>query len=349
MMDLIAVTVLGWPLWVWLTFVSIIIGLLAFDLGVLNRKDREVSMRQSALTSIFYIGIGLAFSGVIYLTYLSMAPMGAFDSQLALENANERASAAAQLYLTGFVVEKTLALDNIFVISVIFSYFAVPRLYQHRVLFWGILGVLILRALMIGIGAALIAQFSWLVYALALFLIWTGIAMVLKEETTDLSKNRLLQWLKKRLRVTEIIEGNQFFARKPDPRTGKPVLWVTPLFLALIIVELADILFAVDSIPAIFAITSDPFIVYTSNIFAVLGLRALYFALAAMITRFIYLRYALAATLVFIGAKVFAGDFFPNGKFPVEWSLSITILLIGSGIVFSLLKTQQQSKEKLSP
>lgn len=331
----------GWPVWLWLSFVGVVIALLAFDLGVLHRKEHEIGVAESLLTSLFYVGIGIAFSGVVYLIYFQSAPVNGLDPQLAIADNAQRAWLAVELYLTGFILEKTLALDNIFVISLIFSYFAIPRLYQHRVLFWGIIGVIVLRAAMIGVGATLVAQASWVLYVFSIFLIWTGVMMLRKQQEMDLSKNPVLTFIKRRIRVTDTLHGNKFFVRKPDTRTGRVVLWATSLFLALVMIELADLVFAIDSVPAIFALTSDPFIVYTSNIFAILGLRALYFALAAMIHRFQYLKYALAATLIFIGAKIFAGDFFPGGKVPAEWSLAITTGLLAIGILFSLLATSR--------
>jgi tellurite resistance protein TerC len=253
-------------------------------------------------------------------------------------------------YVTGFVVEKTLAMDNVFVIAMIFSYFAVPRIYQHRVLFWGILGVIVLRAIMIGLGAALVAEFAWVLYIFAVFLIFTGVKMwMMADKEYDVGANPLIGLLKRRLRVTETIEGEKFFVSKPDPKTGKSVLWATPLFLALVLIEIADVVFAVDSVPAIFAITTDPFIVYTSNIFAILGLRALYFALAAMVHRFAYLKYALAVLLVFIGSKIFVADLTGLGKFPPAWSLSITFAILAAGIAFSLWKTREMPAKGDAP
>ncbi len=339
-MDVLSHAFLGWPVWVWVGFLGAVAALLALDLGVMNRKDHVIGVRESLVTSAIYIGLGVAFTGVIYWLYGQSAPVDGLDPQLATSDNGERARLAAQLYLTGFVVEKTLALDNVFVISLIFSAFAVPALYQHRVLFWGVIGVLVLRGLMIGLGAALVSQFSWVLYGFGAFLIWTGVAMLRRDHAPDPSKSKLLAFLKRHMRVTETLEGSRFLVRKPHPVTGKDVIWATPLLLALIVVEMADLVFAVDSVPAIFAITADPFIVYTSNIFAILGLRALYFALAAMIHRFAYLKYALSATLIFIGAKIFLGDFFPGGKFPPTWSLTITIALLGAGIFYSLWRTR---------
>jgi tellurite resistance protein TerC len=242
-------------------------------------------------------------------------------------------------YYTGFLIEKSLSMDNVFVIALIFTYLAIPRQYQHRVLFWGIIGVIVLRAIMIGLGAALVSQFSWLLYVFGVFLVLTGIKMlIIADNMPDIGNNPLLKFLRKRMRVTEGVQGNAFFVYQPDPVTGKVVRWATPLFLALCLVEFVDLVFAVDSVPAIFAITTDPFIVYTSNIFAILGLRALYFALAAMIHRFKYLKYALALVLVFIGTKIFLVGII--GKVPPVISLSVTFGLILGGVLVSLYKTR---------
>ena len=232
-------------------------------------------------------------------------------------------------------------MDNVFVIALIFTFFAIPRQYQHRVLFWGILGVIVLRALMVGMGAALVSEFSWVLYLFGAFLVFTGIKMwLMVDHVPDIADNPLLKFLKKHMRVTEQLHGNAFWVRQADPLTGKLARTATPLFLALVMIELVDLVFAVDSVPAIFAITTDPFIVYTSNIFAILGLRALYFALAAMIHRFKYLKYALALVLVFIGTKIFLVGFI--GKFPPAISLGVTFGLIAGGVFVSLWKTRGQ-------
>jgi len=239
--------------------------------------------------------------------------------------------------MTAFVVEKTLALVNVFVIALIFTYFAIPRIYQHRVLFWGILGVIVLRGIMIGIGATLVSQYGWILYIFATFLIFTGIKMlVMDDKEMDLDNSVVLNFMRKRFRVTPELHGNSFFVQAADAKTGKIVRHMTPLFLALILIEIADVVFAVDSVPAVFAITTDPFIVYTSNIFAILGLRALYFALAAVLHRFHYLKYALALLLVFIGSKIFVADLMGWEKFPASWSLGITFSILAAGVLYSL-------------
>ncbi|MFZ1510544.1 MAG: TerC family protein [Tabrizicola sp.] len=321
-MEFLVLTFLGTPVWMWLTFIGVVIALLVLDLGVFHKTDHEIGVRESLKLSAFYITLGVLFSGFVWW-------------QMDVES--------AKLYLTAFVVEKTLAMDNVFVIALIFSYFAIPRQYQHRVLFWGILGVIVLRGIMIGLGAALVAEYHWVLYIFAGFLIFTGIKMLVTDDQhIDISQNPVLRFLKRRLNVTEGLRGGAFFVQEPDPKSGKLMRFATPLFLALVLVEIADLVFAVDSVPAVFAITTDPFIVYTSNIFAILGLRALYFALAAIIHRFHYLKYALAVLLVFIGSKIFVADLLGWEKFPADWSLMITFALLAAGVVFSLWKTRGQ-------
>ena len=310
---------LGTPLWMWAAFVAIVIALLVLDLGVLHRKQREIGVSESLVMSAFYITLGLAFGGWVWWFIGPVAGMN---------------------YLTGFVIEKSLAMDNVFVIAMIFAYFAVPRIHQHRVLFWGILGVIVLRGIMIGFGTALVDQFGWLLYVFAAFLIYTGIKMWTSAgEAYDPGGSPLLGWIKRRFRVTEDLHGDRFFSARTDPATGKAARAITPLFLALVMIEIADVIFAVDSIPAIFAITTDPFIVYTSNIFAILGLRALYFALSAMVDRFHYLKHALAMLLVFIGSKIFIADLFGMTKFPPLVSLGVTVAILAAGVVYSLART----------
>jgi len=333
---------LGMPVWIWLAFIGAVLALLVLDLGVLNREAKEITATKSLKLSALYIGLGLAWAIAVFYIYRTYAGAGAIDPQIAAAATPEdRAWTAVKLYITGYLVEKTLAMDNVFVISMIFAYFAVPRIYQHRVLFWGILGVIVLRAMMIGLGAALVMQFTWVMYFFALILIGTGVKMItMMDQKPDIGNNPVLRFLKKRMRVTNELHGQRFMVRLPDPKTGKLVVWATPLFLCLVLVEIADLVFAIDSVPAIFAITPDPFIVYTSNIFAILGLRALYFALAAMVHRFHYLKYALAIVLIFIGSKIFLGDFVWGGKVPAELSLGVTLALLSAGIAYSLWKTR---------
>lgn len=322
-MDFLYLIFLTKPIWMWLLFVAIVIALLVYDLGVLNKSDHEIGVVESLKLSSLYIALGVAFSGFVWW-------------QIGDE--------AAKLYLTAFVVEKTLALDNVFVIALIFTYFSIPRAYQHRVLFWGILGVIVLRGIMIGVGATLVAQYGWLLYVFAAFLIFTGIKMMLADDTKiDLSENPVLRFMKRRMNVTESLHGNSFFVKQTNSK-GRTERYATPLFMALVMVEIADLVFAVDSVPAVFAITTDPFIVYTSNIFAILGLRALYFALAAILHRFHYLKYALALLLVFIGSKVFVADLFGLEKIPANWSLAITFAILTAGVLYSLWRTKGNPK-----
>ena len=312
---------LGTATWLWLVFLGVVITLLAFDLGVLHRDNHEIGIKESLLLSAGYISAGLLFA--VWVFY-------------------QKGGDASMDYLTGFLIEKSLSMDNVFVMALIFSFLAIPRQYQHKVLFWGIMGVIVLRALMIGLGAALIHEFSWILYVFGAFLVLTGLKMLFSkvDDHPDLENNWLVKWLRGHLRVTDRLHEQRFFVRQPDA-SGKNVLWITPLFLALILIECADLVFAVDSVPAIFAITQDPFIVYTSNIFAILGLRALYFALAALIHRFAYLKYALALILVFVGSKIFLVGII--GKIPAVVSLSVTVGLLVGGVLLSLYKTRGEA------
>lgn len=315
---------LGTATWLWLVFISIVISLLVFDLGVLHREHREIGVRESLLLSAGYITASLLFGLWVWQV---------------------KGSDAGMDFYTGFLIEKSLSMDNVFLMAMIFSFLSIPRKYQHEVLFWGILGVIVLRAIMIGLGAALIAEFSWILYVFGIFLLLTGAKMLFSkiDDHPDLSENLLVKFLRKHMRVTDRLHEGRFFVRQADA-SGKSVLWVTPLFLALVLIECADLVFAVDSVPAIFAITQDPFIVYTSNIFAILGLRALYFALAAMIHRFAYLKYALALVLVFIGGKIFLVGII--GKIAPVISLSVTLALLLGGVLLSLWKTRDQASAR---
>lgn len=307
------------PWWIWLLFIVIILVLLLLDLGVFHKEDKEIGFKESIKMSGFYILISLLFSSWIWFQ---------FGSQSAAE------------YLTGFLVEKSLSLDNIFIISLIFSALSIPVKYQHRVLFWGIVGVIVLRAVMIALGAQLLANFTWVIYLFAIFMIVTGIKMFfVRQHNVDIENNFLLKWMRKHLPISASLDGNNFLTYKIDGINGRKKLYMTPLLVALILVEFVDLVFAVDSIPAVFTITNDPYIVYTSNIFAILGLRALYFALASIIQRFYYLKFALALVLIFIGSKIFIADFLGLEKFPPMISLSITFGLLAGGCLFSLRKT----------
>jgi len=316
---------LGTPVWFWMAFLGLVIALTAFDLGFLHKEDREMGIAESLKLSAFYITIALAFGVWIWV---------------------QKGADLGMKYYTGFFIEKALSIDNVFVISLIFTYFAIPRMYQYRALLWGIIAVIVLRGIMIAGGAALVENFYWTLYLFAAFLIATGVKMLFTgDQEMDVASNPAVRFISRHMRVTPELHGQHFFVKVPDAKTGKLVRAATPLFLALVVINLADLVFAVDSVPAIFAITTDTFIVYTSNIMAILGLRALYFALAAMVHRFHYLKYALALVLVFIGSKIFVADFLLGGeKFPPVMSLVVTFALILGGILFSLWKTREEEQ-----
>ncbi|MGI2147819.1 TerC family protein [Shewanella baltica] len=328
-MEFFTTLFVGYPLWVWLMFFGFVLALLAFDLGVLHKEQHEITVAESLKLSAFYICMGLLFGAWLWWY---------------------KGSTAGMEYLTGYLIEKSLSMDNVFVIALIFSSLGIPRLYQHRVLFWGILGVIVLRAIMIGLGAVLVAQYQGVLVLFGLFLIFTGVKMLFSnDEHSDIQDNKFYKWLRTKMRFTPTLHKEKFWVRGEDHQLSKG-WWATPLFLALILVETADLVFAVDSIPAIFAITQDPFIVYTSNIFAILGLRALYFALAAMVHRFEYLKYALSVVLVFIGVKVGLVYFNHEGivdfTIPTALSLGVTFGLLVAGVLFSLWKTRGQEVDK---
>lgn len=308
----------------WLLFLGVVFILLIVDLGLFHKKDKEIGVKESLWMSAFYIAVAFLFGLWLW-------------SELGFQSFAE--------YLTGFLVEKSLALDNIFLISLIFSSLSIPLKYQHRVLFWGVLGVIVLRGIMIALGAQLINEFSWILYVFAAFMIFTGIKMFfMPEQKIDINDNYLLKWMSKHFRITKEITDNSFLKFKTDSITQKSSLFMTPLFVALVLIEFTDLIFAVDSVPAIFTITKDPYIIYTSNIFAILGLRALYFALATVIDRFHYLKFALAMVLIFIGSKIFISDLMGIEKFPPIISLAVTFGLLVFGCVYSLYKSKPISK-----
>lgn len=318
--------------WAYAGFVAMIVAFLALDLGVFHRKAHEVSFREAATWSVVWVTLGLGFGGVVYAAYeqhwLGLGidtpkynAAAAGGGELIIRGEVGGADAARQ-YLTGYIVEKSLAMDNIFVIAMIFGYFAVPLRYQHRVLFWGIIGALVMRGAMIGIGAALIMQFMWILIIFGVFLLLTALKMALVKSHGNPGDNPAVRLVRRWVPMTDFYDGQKFFTRRresrrstidpvtgevtyePDTDDGRGVRRATPLLLALIMVEITDLIFAVDSIPAIFAITPDPFIVFTSNIFAILGLRSLYFCLAAMIAKFRFLKPALILILGFVGVKL---------------------------------------------
>ncbi|AIT79663.1 TerC family protein [Novosphingobium pentaromativorans] len=323
-MEFLFASWLGTPAWFWLAFVAIVLLLTAFDLGFLHKEDREMGIAESLKLSIFYIAIAMVFGAWVWF---------------------QKGPTAGMEYYTGYFIEKALSIDNVFVISLVFGFFSIAPKYQYRALLWGILAVIVLRGLMIAGGAAILASAYWVMYIFAAFLVFTGVKMFFTgEHEPDIGKNRVIRWISTHMRVTKEHHAEHFFVKAPDA-AGKVAWAATPLFLALVVINLADLVFAVDSVPAIFSITTDTFIVYTSNIMAILGLRALYFALAAMVHRFHYLQYALAAVLVFIGGKIFVSDFLMGGaKFPPLISLGVTVALIAGGVVWSLWKTRDEEQ-----
>jgi tellurite resistance protein TerC len=293
--------------WAWAAVVAFIVGMLLVDLLVFHRDEHEVSTREAAAWSVVWITISLAFAGVVWAT------MG---------------GTAAGEYLGGYLIEKSLSVDNIFVFALVFGFFSVPAIYQHRVLFWGVFGALVFRAIFIALGATLIETFHWTIYLFGAFLVFTGIKMARHQDVEiHPERNPILRLLRRAMPMTSDYRGKRFFVRD----AGK--LIATPLLAVLVVVETTDVIFAVDSIPAIFAVTDDAFLVFTSNAFAILGLRALYFLLAGMIGRFVYLKVGLAAVLVFVGAKMLLTDVV---HLPIWASLLVIATLIGGSVVTSL-------------
>ena len=308
--------------WMWAGFGLFVIAMLAVDLFLLGRHGaQKVSTREALIWSLIWFVMALLFGGALWGWLDHTAGRAVADTK-------------TMEYLTGYLLEKTLAMDNIFVFVMIFSYFAVPIEFQKRVLLYGVLGAIVLRALMILLGAWLIAQFHWVLYLFGAFLLITGIKMLIfADHEPNLANNPLLKWLKKHMRITEDYHGDKFWVNI------KGVRWFTPMFLVLVLIEFSDVIFALDSIPAIFAITKDPFIVFTSNIFAILGLRALYFLLADMTQRFHLLKYGLAVVLIFVGVKMLIVNWF---KIPVAVSLGVVIAVLGTSILLSLASTRNQ-------
>ncbi|MFY7930000.1 MAG: TerC family protein [Oligoflexus sp.] len=326
-----------WSFYVLFTLFVFVV--LALDLGVFHKNAHEVSFKEASIWTGVWISLALVFNYFFYryaLWKFSTDPM--YSGIEGFDPAGQAKTTALE-FLTGFVVEKSLAIDNIFVFAVVFSYFAIPKIYQHRVLFWGILGALLFRAIFIAMGSALM-QYKAVVIFFGVLLILTGIKMYFApSQQTDLDKNIFIKGMKKIFRIHPKLEGEKFFIRKDG------LLYVTPLFVALIFIEISDIIFAVDSVPAIFALTKEPLIVFTSNIFAILGLRSMYFMLAGVMDRFAYIKYGLASVLVFVGLKmVYLNEAF-GGKFPITWSLSIITVLIGGSIVFSIWKDARKRRQ----
>ena len=295
-------------LFLWIVFNVFVLGMLALDLGVFHRKAHAVSLKEALVWCCVWVSLALTFNAGIYIWS---------GPEKALE------------FLTGYLIEYSLSVDNVFVFAIIFSYFAVPAAYQHRVLFWGILGALVMRAIFIAMGTALLTAFHWMIYVFGGFLILTGIKLLLTgDHKLEPEKNPVVRLVRRVMRVTNEYHGQRFFLRNDGH------LWVTPLFLVLVVIESTDVIFAMDSIPAIFGITLDPFIVYTSNVFAILGLRSLYFLLAGIMDKFHYLKVGLSFVLCFVGAKMMLADFY---KIPIGVSLGVIAGILGTSMVASLL------------
>lgn len=314
---------------IWILFIVLITIFLALDLGVFNKNPHVISSKEAGVWTAVWVSVSFAFSGVVYWLY----------STNKIDNPELLTAPRATLkYISGYLIEMSMSMDNIFVMAIIFSSFKIPPKYQHRVLFWGIIGAIVFRGLMIYFGVLLINKFSWMTYIFGVFLIYTAVKMLFKKEEDEFNpkKSFIYKWLKKIMPVTTTIESEHFFVKR------KHITAATPLFVALIVIELMDVLFALDSVPAILAITSDPFLVFSSNIFAILGLRSMYFFLANMIDKFGYLEYSLIAILLFVGIKMLI----PHGMIEIpEWvSLAFIALSLLTGIVVSL---QMAKKDKI--
>ncbi len=346
------------PIWAWVIFLGMVMVLLALDLGVFHRKSREVSFKEALGWSGVWITLGSAFSLVVYQAYASHW----FGLGMAIDPVGQVANSgemAATKYLTAYVLEKSLSVDNIFVIAMVFSSLGVPKRYQHRVLFWGILGALLMRGGMIGAGAALVHRFEWILYVFGAFLAFTGIKMLVAEEKEEHpEKNPVVRWIRRWFPVTHEFHGQHFIVkaggawaaegaqpgvaarRDASLEAARAGTWLlTPLAVALVLVEVTDLIFAVDSIPAVFAITADPFLVFTSNIFAILGLRSLYFALAALISKFRYLKPALSLILIVVGVKMLATRWLEAllGEAFNLTVLGVIVAILATGVLTSLI------------
>jgi tellurite resistance protein TerC len=359
-------------IWIWLVFILFILLMLVLDLGVFHRKAHVVKMKEALGWSAVWIAMGLAFAAFVYFGY-EQRWLGLGTAIDAVDGRVNDGGTATAKYLTGYVVEKSLSVDNVFVIAMIFAFLAVPAMYQHRVLFWGIIGALVMRGVMIGVGAKLIAEFHWILYVFGAFLIVTAIKMLLIREHQDPSKNLIVRLTKRAFPVTERFHGEHFFVRAGSDASHEPpvpgaaiehdeavnrlerikpgTLMMTPLFLALLMVEATDLIFAVDSIPAIFAITADPFLVFTSNVFAILGLRSLYFALAGMIHMFRYLKVSLAAVLALVGVKMLAASWLKQAVGPNVnlYLLGVVLLILAIGVIASVIANRRGCRRADSP
>jgi len=352
-------------IWIWAGFIVLVLLMLALDLGVFHRKAQVVSMNEALTWSAVWITMGLSFSVFVYYGY-EHHWLGLGNTVDAVDGVINNGMTATIKYLTGYVVEKSLSIDNIFVIAMIFGFFAVPPVYQHRVLFWGILGALAMRGVMIALGAALIAEYHWVLYVFGVFLVITGIKMlILKTDATDPNQNIIVRLTRRVFPITSRFHGQHFAVRAGAPASyeseypgtvaladeavnqARPGTWMlTPLALALIMVEFTDLIFAVDSIPAIFAITGDPFLVFTSNVFAILGLRSLYFALGGMLEKFRYLKVALALVLMVVGVKMLVAKWLKEmlGSSFNFYLLGVVLLILGAGVAASLIADRRGEK-----
>ncbi len=315
---------------VWIIFLIAISIFLALDLGVFNKNPHIISSKEASKWTILWVTLSFMFSGIVYLLY---------SGDFIANTTGLKPIQASLKYITGYLIELSLSADNIFVIAIIFSSFKIPQKYQHRVLFWGIIGAIIFRGLMIFLGVALINRFEWIIYVFGAFLIFTAMKMLFskEEEEFDPKDSKIYKLIGKIFPVHTEIEGQKFFIRKEN------INYVTPLFIALIVIEVMDVIFALDSVPAILAITSDPFLVFSSNIFAILGLRSMYFFLANMIEKFSYIEYSLIAILTFVGVKMLLIHDFPE-YFPEWLSLAFIALSITTGVLVSLQKNKNQTK-----
>ncbi len=353
--------------WLWVGFIAFVVLMLALDLGVFHRKAHVVTVKEAVVWSIVWATLGLSFAVFVYFGYENQW-LGLGGSIDAVDGVVNTGTTAVVKYLTGYVVEKSLSVDNVFVIAMIFSFMAVPAIYQHRVLFWGILGALVMRGAMIALGATLIAEFHWVLYVFGAFLVITGIKMlVLKTDHSDPKKNNIVRLSRRCIPITSRFHGQHFVVRAGAPasceseypgaatlpdeavdRARPGTLMLTPLALALIVVEATDLVFAVDSIPAIFAITADPFLVFTSNVFAILGLRSLYFALGGMLDRFRYLKLSLALVLMVVGVKMLVAEWLKGllGSTFNLYLLGVVILILASGVAGSIIAERRDDSRQ---
>jgi tellurite resistance protein TerC len=320
MMLLASGDLFGAPIWFWAIFAAAIAAVLVFDLGYLSRRIPILSLGQSLVLTASYAAMAAIFGLGVWFYF---------------------GAGQGSLFFTAYILEQSLSIDNVFVMSVIFSFFAVPREYQHRVLFWGIVAAIVLRGLFVGVGAAAVERFAWLLYIFGVFLIAAGIRMMFAgEHQFDLNRNRAVRWLMQHLRMTREFDGDKFLLIRPERGTGRPLRYATPLFAAFVTISIADIVFAVDSVPAVLSQTRDPFIVYTSNIFAILGLRALYFVIDALIAQFRYLKAALSFLLIFIGFVIFYERLI--GEFDNVLTMEITFAVLIVAILTSVIRPQRK-------